>query len=457
MGIGLRGTTGRVDDFGARTPAPWPPARRPAEPLRGRRQRNRLPLLECTCLRRRLADHGLQGLPRNERGWTETFLANASTPSYPDGVVTNGTTYYYKVSAENAIGESAPSNEASATPTAPPEPPGTPTDLQALAGDGTVSLSWTAPSFDGGSPITGYRVYRGTSPGGETFLQSTGAVTSFHDSGLVNGTTYYYKVTALNAIGEGSLSNEASATPTDLVPPVEPLPTLDSFNRANENPLSDAGRWGNGIIGSAERSLRVVSNRLASTRTTTTTAWRNNAQYGPDSEAWATITTLPGNGNSIRLYVRLQQPGSSAVDGYMLFFTQSSGTDQVAIYRITNGALISLQTVSREITVGSRLLLRAKGSALESWAHDGSAWTRLSRVTDSTYSAAGYVGVGIRGKTGRLDDFGGALVRQAAESPLAGVTATGGAGGGSIASSARRAVRLPRTDTASRSRSTTRS
>ena len=69
----------------------------------------------------------------------------------------------------------------------------------------------------------------------------------FVETGLTNGTTYYYKVSAENANGEGQLSNEASATPTDLVPPVEPLPTVDAFNRTIENPLSDGGRWANGI------------------------------------------------------------------------------------------------------------------------------------------------------------------------------------------------------------------
>ena len=119
------------------------------------------------------------------------------------------------------------------------------------------------------------------------------------------------------------------------------------------------------------------------------------------------MSTLPGNGNSFRLYTRLQSPGSSAVDGYMLMYTQASGTDQVTVYRVTDGALIQLATVTREIGAGARLLFRASGTALEAWVGEGSTWSRVVRVTDSTYTGAGYAGVGIRGKTGRLDDFGG--------------------------------------------------
>jgi PKD repeat protein len=56
-------------------------------------------------------------------------------------------------------------------------------------------------------------VYRSTSSGGETFYRSLGVVSTFTDTGLTNGTTYYYKVAAVNAAGAGTLSNEASATP----------------------------------------------------------------------------------------------------------------------------------------------------------------------------------------------------------------------------------------------------
>ena len=289
------------------------------------------------------------------------------------------------------------------SPTAPSAAQG----LGATAGNAQVALSWSAPASDGGSPVTGYRIYRSTSSGTETLLASpSGTGTSYTDTSAANGTTYYYKVSALNAIGEGPLSNEASGTPTDLVPPAEPLAILDPFDRANENPLSFGGRWGNGILGSSERSLKVVSNQCASDRTTTATAWWKT-QLGADEEAYATMSTLPGNGNSFRLYTRLQLPGSAAVDGYMLLFTQASGTDQVTLNRVTDGALTQLAAANREIGAGARLLFRAKGTALEAWVREGSVWSRIARTTDSTYSGAGYAGIGIRGKTGRLDDFGG--------------------------------------------------
>jgi fibronectin type 3 domain-containing protein len=304
-------------------------------------------------------------------------------------------------------------------PTAPAAP-------AAVAGAGSVTVSWGPPSWDGGSPITEYRVYRGTSPGSETFLESAGTATSFIDTGVTNGVTYSYRVSATSANGEGPLSSSVSATPTDLVAPQEPLPVLDSFDRSNESPLSDGGRWGNGVNGSAETGLHVSSNALACSRTTTCTAWRSNAQYGPNAESWARIATWPGDGNALRLYVRLQSPGSSAVDGYMAVANLASGTDQIVLYRITNSGLTSLITVGQDLAVGDVLLLRAKGSALETWLSRGGSWSRIALVTDTTYAGAGYVGVGLRGTTGRLDDFGGRTLGQAPPGAPTGLAAAAG-------------------------------
>ena len=88
-------------------------------------------------------------------------------------------------------------------------PPGAPSGLAATPGNGQVGLTWTAASG-----ATGYSVHRGTTSGGPyTTIQSNVVGTSTTDTGLANGTTYYYVVTGTNAQGEGPGSNEASATP----------------------------------------------------------------------------------------------------------------------------------------------------------------------------------------------------------------------------------------------------
>jgi hypothetical protein len=141
---------------------------------------------------------------------TETLLKSGVTgTTFNDTGLTNGTTYFYKVSAVNAAGESSLSSEVSATPesSAPSAPP-TPTGLTATPGNASVMLSWNASSG-----ATGYNVYRSTSTGTETLLQSGVTSTTFNDTGLTNGTTYFYKVSAVNAGGESSLSGEVSATP----------------------------------------------------------------------------------------------------------------------------------------------------------------------------------------------------------------------------------------------------
>src|SRR5881392_1485788 len=154
----------------------------------------------------------------------ETLVATIGNQlSYSDGGLTNGVTYYYQVSAVNNVGEGPKSNEASATPTAPATPPGAPQGLGASAGDATVTLTWSAPSSNGGSPITNYRIYRGTSSNGETLKATIGNVLTYTDTTVTNGVTYYYQVSALNNVGEGPRSNEASATPTaPATPPGAP-------------------------------------------------------------------------------------------------------------------------------------------------------------------------------------------------------------------------------------------
>ena len=84
--------------------------------------------------------------------------------------------------------------------------------VTATPGNGSVSLTWSVPA-DGGSVITAYVVYRGTAPGAETLLGSV-TTTSDTDLSVVNGTSYYYEVSAVNGVGPGPLSTEVAATPS---------------------------------------------------------------------------------------------------------------------------------------------------------------------------------------------------------------------------------------------------
>ena len=147
---------------------------------------------------------------------SETFLVEiGDLLHYNDTGVTNGVTYYYQVSAKNVAGEGPLSNEVSATPRGPPSPP---QNLQASAGDSYVDISWNSAASDGGSPVTHYRIYRGTTSGGETFLVEIGDLLHYNDTSVTSGVTYYYRVSGVNSLGEGGLSDEASATPINQPP-----------------------------------------------------------------------------------------------------------------------------------------------------------------------------------------------------------------------------------------------
>lgn len=138
------------------------------------------------------------------------IATNASLTFTNTGLV-NGTPYYYVVSAVNAGSESANSTQVSATPLAPPNAPG---GLAATAGDASVALNWSVSAT-----ATNYYVKRSMSSGSGYATVGTNASLAFTNTGLNNGTLYFYVVSAVNASGEGGNSSEVSARPTSSASP----------------------------------------------------------------------------------------------------------------------------------------------------------------------------------------------------------------------------------------------
>jgi hypothetical protein len=134
-----------------------------------------------------------------------TIATGLTSTGYTNTGLTNGTTYYYVVDAVNSSGTSSFSTEASATPCGVPA---IPTGLGATPGDATVSLTWTASSG-----ATSYNVKRSGTNGGPYTTIAPSVSTSYTDTSVTNGLTYYYVVSGVDACGESGNSTQVSATP----------------------------------------------------------------------------------------------------------------------------------------------------------------------------------------------------------------------------------------------------
>ncbi|MDE1811903.1 MAG: fibronectin type III domain-containing protein [Thaumarchaeota archaeon] len=144
-----------------------------------------------------------------------TIVSNTGSTSttFSDTGLVHSTTYTYQVSAINSAGMSVPSNTASATTLN--TVPSVPTGLTATAKLLKINLSWTAPSDNGGTPITGYMIERSTDNGStwSTLVENTGSTgTTYSDTNVLPLTIYTYRVSAINDIGTGNPSNTASAS-----------------------------------------------------------------------------------------------------------------------------------------------------------------------------------------------------------------------------------------------------
>ncbi len=148
--------------------------------------------------------------------WAQIVSLGANVRTYSNTGLAADTTYYYRVRAYHASGNSAYSNEAMAATTSATLPRAPSGLTMSVIASTQINLAWA----DNSTNETGFRVERKTGAAGTwSQIASLGAnVRTYSNTGLAAGTTYYYRVRAYNAAGNSGYSNEVMATTPSLLP-----------------------------------------------------------------------------------------------------------------------------------------------------------------------------------------------------------------------------------------------
>lgn len=155
-----------------------------------------------------------------------TLLASPTGLSYKDNDVTDGTTYYYEIASVNDAGEGAISAPLEAKTAVDNVPPTTLTTTAQT--DSTIALSWAAKSG-----ASSYQLYRSSTTGSGYSLVYDGADTTFTDSNLVTGASYYYVVSYTNSLGTSANSKELKVdTKSVTVPAPSAVKAIKTYTNA---------------------------------------------------------------------------------------------------------------------------------------------------------------------------------------------------------------------------------
>ena len=214
-----------------------------------------------------------------------TVAPNVAGTNYLDTGLTNNVPYFYVVTAVNDAGESPASAQVSATPNVTKPLP--PANLTALPGDGKVTLTWPASAG-----ATSYNVLRSLVSGGPFAPIVNVATTSYVDTNVSNGTTYFYVVTAANEAGASNPSKKVSATPAPVPLPPTGLTASPGASPGLVNLSWNASTWATGY----KVKRATVSGGPYATRKVSTTSVTDTVTSG--RRYYYAVTALNGTGES---------------------------------------------------------------------------------------------------------------------------------------------------------------
>ena len=166
-----------------------------------------------------LADYAIQYSVVGSNAWTPWAHDSSTATTATVTGLQNNQSYLFQVAAVNGLGAGPVAVTAQAI-FLPPSSPGVPSGLSAKAANAAAFLSWIAPAYNGGAPLTDYSIQYSTTSGSswQTFAHAASTATSATVTGLANGTSVIFRVAALNAVSQGDFSL-ASAAVTPVVFP----------------------------------------------------------------------------------------------------------------------------------------------------------------------------------------------------------------------------------------------
>ena len=237
--------------------------------------------------------------------------SSGATFKYSTTLSTGSHNYYFYFNDGNGHTVRLPLSGTSSGPSVSPTAtvPSQPRNLRVTdVGDGYVYLAWDSPSSDGGSPVTNYKIYRGTYSGGKSYLATVGNQLSYNDNAVTNGQIYYYKVSAVNSVGEGVKSDEVSVT----VPTIDTvLPTISISSPSNGQTFTTPTVT---VSGTASDNVYVskveVSVGSGSWQTASgTTSWSIQVTLNSGSNTiYARVTDTSGNTKETSVTVNYNPP-----------------------------------------------------------------------------------------------------------------------------------------------------